>query len=331
MMRRRKLSPGGRAALAKPPVLLVVGSVNYDLILTHDRLPRRGETVVGAELVESCGGKGANQAIAAARCLRILGGSGRVVFAGAIGDDVFGERQLAQLRGDGIDASHVRVCAGTSTGIATIWVDGSGDNRILNAPGANLCLTADAVEEVPVEEAALLLLQNEIPAATLRRLAERAAASGVPVVWDPAPFDEGGSLPVPPRACNFITPNETEASGLLGRALRLQAAEEEAVALRELGFPAVLLTLGAGGVAVADAEGNVWREPAVRVRAVDTTAAGDAFSGAVAASLLVGHDLRQAVRHGVRYAGASVARRGAQTSFPHRLDVEIAGAPESRD
>ncbi|MDX1384601.1 MAG: ribokinase [Thermoanaerobaculia bacterium] len=301
-------------------LLVVVGSVNYDLVLRHDPLPLPGQTVVGAELIESCGGKGANQAVAAARWLRASAAVGvDVLFAGAVGDDLYGERQLAQLRADAVDVTHVHVAAGTATGLSTVWVDGDGENRILNAPGANLELSPERVAGVPVEDGSLLLVQNEVPPATLAAVVARAARAGTPVLWDPAPFAIGSTIPVSPADCSIITPNETEAEALLGRPPAARP-EEDAAGLRDLGFPRVILTLGRSGVVVAGADGEVWREPAVAVDTVDTTAAGDAFCGALAASLVAGGDFRSAVRAGVRYAAASVTRAGAQTSLPIEIE-----------
>ncbi|MEE2778238.1 MAG: ribokinase [Acidobacteriota bacterium] len=300
--------------------LLVVGSVNYDLIFRNDLLPRAGETVVGAEFTESCGGKGANQAIAAARFGRAAGIEGlEVIFSGAVGDDAFGERQLAQLREDGVSCEHV-VVRGNATGLSTIWVDDHGENRILNAPGANLSLTPETVASVPIEDSALLLVQNEIPSATLAAVVERAAAADVPVIWDPAPFAPGAALPLRADRCWLVTPNETEAESLLGRAVSDASRFEDARALQAMGFAGVLLTRGRHGVVVAPAAGEPWEEAALAVEAVDSTAAGDAFSGAAAASLVAGQSLTDAVRSAVRYAGAAVCRAGAQTSFPTRLD-----------
>ena len=296
--------------------LLVVGSVNYDLILRHPRLPRAGETVVGAEFAESCGGKGANQAIAAARFLAAAGNTRvEVVFVGAVGNDAFGERQLAQLREDRVDISHTVGIEG-ATGLSTIWVDGQGENRILNAPGANLALTPAAVAAVPIQDADLVLVQNEIPAVTLAAVVDRAHDADVPVIWDPAPFAPGATLPVSPHRCHIITPNEIEAESLLGRSVARESRFADATALQALGFRTVLLTRGSEGVLAAPDSGPAWEQPAQQVETLDSTAAGDAFAGALAASLVTGDDLVTAVRAGCRYAAASVQFAGAQTSFP---------------
>ena len=305
--------------LVSHPLLLVVGSLNYDLIMRHDVLPRAGETVVGAVLTESCGGKGANQAVAAARFASSLGRSNpHIAFAGAVGRDLFGEKQVQQLQADGIDTTHIAVIEGVSTGTSTIWVDSaSGENRILNAPGANLHLRPECLDSLPLEEAALLVLQNEIPVDTTRALCEQAAAHELPVLWDPAPFSAGSQLPLMPEQIRFITPNETEAAALLGRPLRCDEIEQDAAALQAMGFAAVIITLGAQGVVVASSDERLYRLPAPVVDAVDSTAAGDAFSGAFAASLIAGTDEEEAIRNGIAYASASVRHAGAQSSFPH--------------
>lgn len=300
------------------PLLLVVGSLNYDLILRHHVLPRAGETVVGAELTDSCGGKGANQAVAAARFAKTLGGAEiTVAFAGAVGNDVFGERQRQQLEDDGIDTTHLRTIEGVATGTSTIWVESSsGQNRILNAPGANLYLLPECLVDLPWNEASLLLLQNEIPAETTAYLCRCAAAEGVGVVWDPAPFSAGDVLPLEAAQVRFVTPNEREAEALLGRPLGpAEALEADAESVRRLGFGTALLTLGENGVAVSDRDGRFYEVPAPKVEAVDTTGAGDAFNGAFAASLLAGVSEEEAIRAGIDYASASVCRAGAQSSF----------------
>lgn len=298
-------------------LLLVVGSLNYDLILRSDRLPAAGETITGAVLTESCGGKGANQAVAAARFSKSLEEGGpRVCFAGAVGDDLFGQRQLDQLQADGVDISGVRRIDGVSTGTSTIWVDSTtGENRILNAPGANLRYLPDQLSGLPFGAANLVLIQNEIGMATTRRVCELAANHDVPMIWDPAPFPPGTAIPLTPSDVRYATPNETEAEALLDRPLR-PGNEEDVRDLQALGFGTVVLTLGARGVAVADREGRFYCVAAPAANAVDTTGAGDAFSGAFAASLLAGTGEEEAIRRGVAYATSSVCHPGAQTSFP---------------
>jgi len=305
-----------RTASTDQTMLLVVGSLNYDLVLRHDRLPRAGETVTGAVFTESCGGKGANQAVAAARFIAGRAGAPRIVFAGAVGDDLFGRRQLEQLRADGVDTTNVLTLEGVSTGTSTIWVDSTdGQNRILNAPGANDAYGPEGLDDLPIAGASWLLLQNEIPPSTTAAVARRAASCGVPVIWDPAPFAPGAEIPLDPSHVAIVTPNETEAESLLCRPLS-DDPSADARALCALGFATAVLTMGSAGVVVAQGDGRTYSVAAPEVQAVDTTAAGDAFSGALAASLAIGMDLREAVSAGVLYASRSVLLTGAQTSFP---------------
>ncbi len=301
------------------PRLLVIGSINYDLILTHSRFPEAGETVVGASLVQTPGGKGANQAIAAARAAAILGLDLEVRLVAAVGDDDFGSQQLRQLQTDGVDVSSV-MRVHRPTGLSTIWVDAvSGQNRILNAPGANLELQPAHLDDRFPEHCDLVLLQNELAPETTRRAAELAASRGIPIVWDPAPFPAGDTPPMPVEIVDFTTPNENEAAALLGRALGREP-EFDAQELHAQGYGSVLLTLGEGGVVSCGSErgrpGHALRLRAPTVEAVDTTGAGDAFSGSFAAARLAGLDLREALEFALRFASGSVTRRGAQVSFP---------------
>ncbi len=306
--------------------LLVIGSVNHDLIFRHPRLPRKGETITGADLLESCGGKGANQAVAAVRCRGGLGGPGgldveRVVvrFAGAVGNDANGAAQRAVFAEDGLDTEHLQVLDDIHTGLSAVWVEaGSGDNRIMNSPGANARLTAEALASAPVEEAGLLLLQNETPPDGVRSAVDRAADAGVPVIWNPAPIDEQNDPGLDPERIAWVTPNEVECAVLLGRAgerIDVRGAQDAAMELLALGYRGAALTLGPAGVMLAEPGSTPTLVPAPEVDAVDTTGAGDAFNGAFAASLLASADSREAIEFGVRYASDSVTRHGTQTSF----------------
>ncbi len=304
--------------------LLVIGSVNYDLIFRHARLPQAGETISGTELFESCGGKGANQAVAAARCGASTPGAPRrtappVLFCGAIGTDSHAEAQLRTFEEDEIDIRHLLVLDDIHTGLSAIWVDaGTGDNRIMNAPGANGRLIADALAEAPIEDAGLLLIQNETPADGVRSAVGRAHAAGVPVIWNPAPIDETNDPGLDPRQVTWVTPNEVECAVLLGRTgerIDAGSAADAAAGLLRLGYRGAALTLGPAGVLLAEPGSAPTLVPAPKVDAVDTTGAGDAFNGAFAAALLATGDCREAAAFGVRYASDSVTRHGTQTSF----------------
>lgn len=300
--------------------LLVIGSVNYDLIFRHPRLPRQGETITGAELFESCGGKGANQAVAAVRCRGGLESvPGPIFFAGAVGDDVNGAAQRRVFVEAGLNTRHLQILDDIHTGLSAVWVEaGSGDNRIMNSPGANSRLTADALPSVPVEEAGLLLIQNETPADGVRSAVNRAADAGVPVMWNPAPIDEQNDPGLDPERIAWVTPNEVECAVLLGRAgerIDAASAADAATELLGLGYGGAALTLGPAGVLLAERGSAPALVPAPEVDAVDTTGAGDAFNGAFAAALLASSDSRKAVEFGIRYASDSVTRHGTQTSF----------------
>lgn len=303
-----------------PGPLLVIGSVNYDLIFRHPRLPRQGETIAGAELFESCGGKGANQAVAAVRCRGALGSvPGPILFAGAVGDDVNGAAQRRVFVEAGLNTRHLLVLDDIHTGLSAVWVEAeTGDNRIMNSPGANSRVTADALASVPVEEAGLLLIQNETPIDGIRHAVQRAADAGVPVIWNPAPIDDQNDPGLEPDQIAWVTPNEVECAVLLGRPgerIDAESAADAASELLEVGYGGAALTLGPAGVLLAEPGSAPTLVPAPEVDAVDTTGAGDAFNGAFAAALLASSDSREAARFGVRYASDSVTRHGTQTSF----------------
>src|SRR5215218_9448021 len=261
-----------------PARVIVVGSVNADLVVRAERLPAPGETVTGGRFSRHGGGKGANQAVAAAR----LGA--RVAMIGAIGDDDLGQEALALLAGEGVDVAAVARCT-APTGVALIAVDAAGENQIAVASGANAELDPEAVERaVRAAGPGAVLLGHEVPEAAV--LAGARAARG-PVVLNPAPG------PV-------LTPNAGEACELTGE----REPEAAARALAARTGAAVLVTLGAGGVLVLDG-GETWRLPAPRVDAVDTTGAGDAFNGALATALAEGGDLGSAAAFAVAAAALS--------------------------
>lgn len=300
--------------------LLVIGSVNYDLIFRHPRLPRQGETITGVELFESCGGKGANQAVAAVRCRGALESvPGPILFAGAVGDDVNGDAQRRVFVEAGLNTRYLFVLDDIHTGLSAVWVEAeSGDNRIMNSPGANSRVTADALASVPVERAGLLLIQNETPADGVRSAVARAHGANVPVVWNPAPIDEQNDPGLDPERIAWVTPNEVECAVLLGRPgdrIDAAGAADAASELLALGYGGVALTLGPAGILLAEPGSAPTPVPAPEVQAVDTTGAGDAFNGAFAAALLSSSDSNGAARFGVRYASDSVTRHGTQTSF----------------
>lgn len=309
------------------PRICVVGSVNLDLTAYTERLPVPGETVPGRRFATGHGGKGANQAVMAAR----LGGA--VTLVARVGRDPFGRDMIDHFRGERIDTHHVTPTDGVSTGTAVITVDAAGRNTIVVTPGANGLLTAADVEaaHAAIEGAGTLVCQQEVPAEANLAAMRIAAAAGVPVVFNPAPVGDGVPAEVHLLTTVFC-PNEHEAAALVGRPVG--TADEAAVAARELmsrGARAVVVTLGERGCVVATAEG-VTAVPAPVVKAVDSTGAGDAFIGSLAFFLARGDRLTAAAWRANQIAAASVQAPGAQASYPradelpaHVFDQPIEG------
>lgn len=300
-------------------LITVVGSLNMDFVVQVEALPRPGQTVLGRRFTTVPGGKGANQACAAGR----LGG--RVRMVGRVGEDVFGRQLVASLAEAGVDASGIAVTPGTPTGVALIPVETGGQNQIVVAPGANARLTPEDVEHALGDApGAFLLLQLESPPETVERAAALGAASGAVVVLDPAP---ARAIPDALLSCvTCLTPNETEAAFLLGWAdgrVALADAGQAARALLAHGPRSVVLKLGASGAWLEDASGG-RHFPAPEVEAVDTTAAGDCFNGALAVALAEGMPLPEAIGFANAAAAISVTRHGAQASLPNRAEVETA-------
>jgi ribokinase len=292
----------------------VVGSLNMDLIARTPRIPQPGETILGSEFCTAPGGKGANQAVAAAR----LGA--QVSMVGRVGSDAFAQPMLASLTAAGVDHRHVIQDAQAATGVALIVVDDGGQNSIVVAPGANARLSPADVDaaRAAIAAAHVLLLQLESPLEAVTRAAELAHAHGVTVVLNPAPARE---LPAELLALvDVLVPNESETAILTGLPASGQA-EVQAAALLELGVGAALLTLGERGALLARPEGTK-HVPAFRVTPVDTTAAGDAFVGGFAAALAEEKSPIEAVRWGCAAGALATTKLGAQPSLPTRQEVE---------
>jgi len=295
--------------------ILVVGSSNTDMVIRVPTIPRPGETVLGGEFTMAPGGKGANQAVAAARA------GGRVTFVARVGDDVFGERAIANFQADGIDTRFVFRTPDAPSGIALINVDGSGENSISVASGANALLSAGDIEKADEAFAAadIVLLQLETPMETVLAAAKKARVRGVPVILNPAP-----ARPLDDdllRLIAVLTPNELEAEFLTGMPVRDESgAREAAVRLRARGVVAVVITLGEGGAYASSPkfEGFV---PAFKVDPVDTTAAGDVFNAALAVALAEKEPMRASLRFASAAAALSVTRPGAQPSAPNRAEI----------
>lgn len=291
--------------------IVVLGSVNADLVLRCERLPAPGETVHGREFKVLPGGKGANQAVAAAR----LGAA--VSFIGCVGADDHGREARRRLAAEGIDLTHLADAA-LPTGVAMILVDDGGQNSIALSAGANAALGVAQVEAAAAQiaSAALLVCQLESPLAAVARAIAIAHAAGVPVLLNPAPAQ---ALPAALlQQVDILVPNESEAAVLLGEAL---APAEAASRLRERGPATVIVTLGAAGVQCADEHANV-HAPAPRTQAVDTTGAGDTFIGAFAAARCAGVGLHAAIAHAQRAAAFSVARPGTIDAMPFARDLQ---------
>jgi ribokinase len=294
----------------------VVGSLNMDLVARALRIPQPGETIIGGDFHTVPGGKGANQAVAAAR----LGA--QVSMVGRVGHDAFARPLLDNLAADGVDHTFVTQDPEAATGVALIVVDDAGQNSIVVASGANMRLSpadVDAAEAV-IASTDVLLLQLESPLETVTRAAEVARAHGVTVILNPAP---ARSLPAALLSLvDVLIPNESETMLLAGQPVEGQAeAEAAAAALRELGVGIVILTLGERGALLAREEG-VELFPAFHVTPVDTTAAGDAFVGGFAAALAGGEPLTEAVRWGNAAGALATTKLGAQPSLPTRRAVE---------
>lgn len=311
---------------AKP--VLVIGSLNMDLVVHCDRLPERGQTIIGGAFFTAPGGKGANQAVAAAK----LGAW--VQMAGCVGRDAFGETLVAGLRDAGINTEHVTDVDG-ATGIALITVDAAGANTIVVASGANTAVDAGMVDRAlaDADGPGILLLQHEIPPEANARAVQSAHQAGWFVMLNPAP-----ARPLPLDLLSLIglvTPNETEAAALVGRPVAGRAdAVAASRALLDMGARAVLVTLGGDGAIWCD-RSRALHCPAVAVQAVDTTAAGDAYIGALAAALVERRPLEQSLGFAAAAAALAVTRRGAQPSLATRAELEAfiaqRGMPVARD
>ncbi|AZS71666.1 ribokinase [Streptomyces lydicus] len=300
--------------------VLVVGSANADLTVRVDRRPGAGETVLGTDLVESAGGKGANQAAAAARI------GGRTALLARVGGDAYGELLLGAQRAAGTDVTPVIVDGTARTGTAMIIVDPDGDNSIVVSPGANAALTPQdvAAAKDTIAASAVVSLQLEIPMESVRAAAAAAEQAGTRVVLNPSPAPTADLAPELLSVADPLVVNEHEARQLSG--LTDGTPAQWAQALRDRGARSVVVTLGGDGALVLDADGaeNV---PGVRVKAVDTTGAGDAFTGALATRLARGDALPEAARFAVRVGAAAVTKPGAQPSYPTRAELEVL-APE---
>jgi ribokinase len=300
------------------PRVLVVGSANVDFTVAVPRLPQPGETVTDGTLLVNHGGKGANQAVAARR----LGGEVRLI--GCVGDDASGREVRAALGAEGVGTAGLMATAGAATGTALIIVDAAGRNQIAVAPGANRALTVEHVRARAEDFAwaEIVIVSCEVPLVTVRAALALARQRGVATILNPAPVPDAGLDCL--ELVEYLTPNAGEAARLSGiRGEDDATVARAAEALRARGARRVVVTLGERGVLACGEEGRA-SVPALAVSAVDTTAAGDAFNGALAVALTEGRELPAALRFANAAAALACTRRGAQASLPTRAEVDRA-------
>jgi ribokinase len=298
-----------------PEPIIVIGSSNTDMVIKAEKFPLPGETILGGEFFLFPGGKGANQAVAAAR----LGG--KVTFIAKVGNDIFGEQALQQFKAEGIITDYVVKDPKHPTGVALITVDAKGENTIVVAQGSNGKLSAEDVNKGAGEfaMASFILTQLETPLDTIMHVAKISSANGKKLILNPAPAQELPASLFP--YLYLITPNETETEVLTGIKISDQSSIKQAAEkLRDKGVANVIITLGSEGAYLyQDGSGAII--PTRKVKAVDTTAAGDVFNGALAVALAEGNTLKQAVEFANHAAAISVTKMGAQSSAPYRKEI----------
>ena len=298
------------------PKIVVVGSSNMDLVVKTPRIPLPGETILGGDFLMTPGGKGANQAVAAAK----LGAC--VYFIAKLGKDIFGDQSLANFTKESIHTEYITQTDDASSGVALITVDDAGENMIVVAPGANGMLSPEDVEKAQpaIASSGAVAAQLEVPLETVEYAARLTRRSGVPFILDPAPARALG--PELLERVDVLTPNETEAQILTGIDVTDEdSARLAAEKLLAFGVKAIVLTMGAKGFLLCE-PGEMEFIPAITVEAVDTTAAGDAFTGALAVGLAQGKTLRDAAVFANHVAALSVMTMGAQSSMPSAERVE---------
>ena len=298
-----------------PKKILVIGSSNTDMVIKTNNFPAPGETILGGRFLMNAGGKGANQAVAAAR----LGGM--VTFIGKIGDDIFGKQAVQQLEDEGINVNFVAVDPSNPSGVAMITVDHKGENSIVVAPGSNGTLSPGDFNKAlsELQDAEFVLMQLEIPIPTVEYIAQIAAQKQKKVILNPAPAAKLSDELL--QNLYIITPNETEAELLTQiKVTDEQSALKAAEALHKKGVEIVIITMGAAGAfLLINGESEIIH--ASKVKAVDTTAAGDTFNGALAVGLSEGKTIQESIAFANKAAAISVTRIGAQSSVPYRKEI----------
>jgi ribokinase len=294
------------------PTIVVVGSTNTDMVIKTARLPQPGETIIGGDFFMNAGGKGANQAVAAQR----LGG--KVLFIAKTGDDIFGREAVELFKSEGIDTSCVSIDPAHPSGVALITVDEEGENCIVVASGANAALMISDIKQAEdkIENAGIILVQLEIPLDTVKHIAALSSSKKIRFVLNPAPARKLPDELL--KNVSVITPNQKETELLTGVTVKdKNSAQEAAKILHAKGIETVIITMGSEGAFVSEKdESKIIAAP--KVKAVDTTAAGDIFNGALVVALSEGKNITDAVDFACRAAAISVTRLGAQASAPHK-------------
>ena len=293
--------------------ILVIGSMNMDLVVEAERYPEEGETIIGGKFEQIPGGKGANQALAASK----LGDN--VEFIGACGDDSFASKLKSSLKNGGAKIDNIFEVKGVSTGVAVITVDKKGNNRIIVSPGANYELDPQKIEKIKkrVIEADIILLQLEVPVMTIEKIVEIASANQTKIILDPAPAQKLSDQIL--SKIDYLLPNEGELDLLLAETEAKNRMEKIEILLNK-GVKNIIVTEGEKGINYYS-KNNKLHLDTLTVKAVDTTAAGDVFAGAFAASLMAKNDLRKSMEFAVQAAAYSVTKRGAQSSIPDKNEL----------
>lgn len=297
--------------------IIVIGSSNTDMVIKADRLPVPGETVIGGKFFMNPGGKGANQAVAAAR----LGGNVTVICK--TGNDIFGKQSVELFNSEKINTSFVFPDSKNPSGVALITIDHNGENCIVVAPGANASLSPSDIEAArcEIEKGDIVLMQLEIPIETVEYATELASAKGIKVILNPAPARALSDKLL--KSLHVITPNKTEAEILSGiKVFDSESAMRAAAVIKARGPKIVVITLGSQGALIYE-QNTFHKVEAYKVEAIDTTAAGDTFSGALCVAISEGLSMVDAVKFASRASALAVTRMGAQSSIPFRSDLSV--------
>nr|WP_302830634.1 ribokinase [uncultured Bacteroides sp.] len=297
--------------------IIVVGSSNTDMVINADHLPVPGETIMGGSFMMNFGGKGANQAVAAARL------NGNVHFIAKIGKDLFGKRSIEQYEDEGIHVEQIYSDPVLPSGVALIIVDANGENSIVVASGANSSLSPEDIKKAHsvIEKGDIMLIQLEIPIETVEYAAHLAKEKGIKVILNPAPARALSDSLL--KNLYMIIPNETEAEILSGvKVTDWESAQKAADIIHAKGANIVVITLGSKGALIKE-EGQYHKVPVPKVKAIDTTAAGDTFCGAVCVALTENMSVLDAVKFANKCASITVTRMGAQSSLPYRREIDV--------